>query len=401
MEERALTERKYKRREAGFELLRIIAMLMVIVLHYLAHGDLLPAAEESLGPTAITASLLESFCIGAVNIWVLISGYFLSRTGVSLRRILRIVLEVLFYTVLITAVMIITGYRSVAENGAYGIIECLFPISSEHYWFATAYVFMYLFAPLMNKGVLVLSRKQLKVTIIGLLLWFSVIKSVVPVAFAIDDYGYGFGWFLCLYLIAAYMRKYKVRILNSARGGFLLYVASSAGIFVLTLLTHEIHLHTGHLASWLGTPFHYNYILCLTAALGLFSAFRNLRIREGMFADAVRFLAPFTFGVYLLHEHREIRDQWLVWIQSFIGEIPYANVAALLLHIITSVIIVFLAGVMVDFIRGMIFEWVVRVLRNTRPVLALRKLDASIHRNMEAEEEEQDGAPGRGDTYTL
>ncbi|MBR5116670.1 MAG: acyltransferase family protein, partial [Lachnospiraceae bacterium] len=249
-------DKRFRRRDANFELLRILAMFMVIVLHYLAHGGLLPEADEPLSRDTITGSILESFCIAAVNVWVLISGYFLSRTGVSLKRLFKVILEVWFYTIIITSVMILTGNGIAVRGGVYGILEAFLPISSEHYWFATAYVFMFLFSPLLNKGVIVLSRRQLKYTIIGLLFWFSIIKSFVPVALATDDHGYGFGWFLVLYLIAAYMRKYDVRILNSARGGLIVWLLSGAGILLLTVLTHTIHLSTGRLATWLGTPYH-------------------------------------------------------------------------------------------------------------------------------------------------
>ncbi len=379
-------DKRFRRRDANFELLRILAMFMVIVLHYLAHGGLLPAASELLNRSTVTGAAVESLCIAAVNVWVLISGFFLSRTGVSLKRLFKVLLEVWFYTLIITSVMILTGNGSGIKGGFYGTLEAFLPISSEHYWFATAYVFMFLFSPLLNKGVIVLSRKQLKYTIIGLLFWFSIIKSFVPVALATDDYGYGFGWFLVLYLIAAYMRKYDVRILNSARGGLAVWFVSSAGIFVLTLLSHEVHLSTGRLTTWLGTPYHYNFILTLTAALGLFSAFRFLKIREGRFAAAVRFVAPLTFGVYLLHEHREIRDQWLVWIQEFIGPIPQDDPFLLCVHIIVSALVVYAAGIMVDFIRKTIFEWVVRVLSETGLGARFKKLDSSIHTERSWEE---------------
>ena len=379
-------DKRYSRRDANFELLRILAMFMVIVLHYLAHGGLLPEASVPLNRDTITGAVIESLCIAAVNVWVLISGYFLSRTGVSLKRLFKVLLEVWFYTIIITVVMVLTGNGSGIQGGFYGILEAFLPISSEHYWFATAYVFMFLFSPLLNKGVIVLSRKQLKYTIIGLLFWFSIIKSFVPVALATDDYGYGFGWFLVLYLIAAYMRKYDVRILNSARGGLMVWLLSGVGIFVLTAASHAVHLSTGRLATWLGTPYHYNFILTLTAALGLFSAFRYLEIPEGRLAQAVRFVAPLTFGVYLLHEHREIRDQWLAWIQDFIGPVPRNNPFLLCVHMITSVILVYLAGIMVDFIRKSLIQWLVRVLSDTGLGARFRGLDSSIHTERPREE---------------
>ena len=112
-------------------------------------------------------------------------------------------------------------------------------------------------------------------------------------------------------------------------------------------------------------PFHYNYLLCLTGALGIFSSFRYLKIKNGLLAKVSCFLAPMTFGVYLLHEHIEIRDRWLVWMQGFFGPIP-DTAPALALHMICSVLIVFFAGIFVDFIRIQIFKFIGRVLENTR-----------------------------------
>ena len=66
-----------KKRNANFELLRIIAMLMIVVLHYNSHsGALLIPGEPATG-VQIFATLMESFCITGVNVYVFLSGYFL------------------------------------------------------------------------------------------------------------------------------------------------------------------------------------------------------------------------------------------------------------------------------------------------------------------------------------
>ena len=53
-------------RMANLELLRCVAMMMVVVLHYLGKGDLLgDLTEGQLGSMGTAAWLLESFCIVA------------------------------------------------------------------------------------------------------------------------------------------------------------------------------------------------------------------------------------------------------------------------------------------------------------------------------------------------
>ena len=94
-----------KKRQANFELLRMTAMLMVVAMHFLSHTGGLPEAGQMPGAKGTAAVLVESFCIVAVNVYVLISGYFLSESGFSLKRLLRLLLQVLFYTLLILSLI--------------------------------------------------------------------------------------------------------------------------------------------------------------------------------------------------------------------------------------------------------------------------------------------------------
>ena len=65
------------KRLANVELLRVVAMLMVVMLHYLGKGELLPVKNLHMNLTGYLAWILESLSIVAVNVYVLISGYFL------------------------------------------------------------------------------------------------------------------------------------------------------------------------------------------------------------------------------------------------------------------------------------------------------------------------------------
>jgi len=355
-----------RKREANFELLRVIAMFMVVILHYLSHGDVLIKLGAPISKVNILATLIESFCIVAVNVWVLISGYFLSTSGFHLKKIIQIILEVLFYTITISIVMQIVGTYSMGKSdGFYKIAQYCFPIASEHYWFATSYVFMYILSPVLNSGIRKLSRWQLKVIIMGLLFWFCVIKTFIPVNFVTDDMGYGLNWFIVLYLIAAYIRKYDVRIMSNGKQSMIVYIASCLLIFVIELLIYGYNSATGGFNYYFDVPFHYNYLLCLTGALGLFSSVRYLKVTNRFISKSAIFIAPMTFGVYLLHEHIEIRDRWLVWMQNFFGPIPN-TVLSFAGHLITSVFVVFFAGVFVDFVRMQIFNFIGRILENTK-----------------------------------
>ena len=371
---------EYKKRQANFEILRVIAIVMVLILHYLSQtGSLL---EIGYAPTArqITGQFIESFCVVAVNVWILISGYFLSKSAFKLTRILQLLAEVYFYTLLVTIVMQMVDTVNVAETDRiYKTTQYLFPISSEHYSFATAYILLYVIAPVLNKGVQYMTRKQIKYTIIGLLIWFCIIKSIIPVNFPTDMYGYNLDWYICLYLIAAYIRKYNVRILTGFGTSALLFIISSLGNFVVSVVFHHINLSTGRFNYYATVPAHYNFILCLTGALGLFSMFRYLKAGESSFTKVMRVLAPFSFGVYLLHEHIEVRDRWVTWLSglSVIGAIP-ESVGGMLFHMLKCVVVLFACCVFVDFIRFQIFEFVQRICAGTKLSKWIRKIDMEL-----------------------
>lgn len=368
-----------QKRNANIELLRIVAMLMILTLHFNHFSGADLVLGESASSVQIFATILEAIAITGVNVYVLISGYFLSASNVKLSKMLQLIMQVYFYTFLISLAMIFVGtYRVGPGDKLDRTLKYLFPISAEHYWFVTAYVIMYVLSPVMNAAVNTLKRKQLKVVIIGLLFWFSFIKSVVPVMFGTDRKGYDFGWFICLYLIAAYIRKYNIVLFRNAKRSAVVFVASAIMLATISLVFYKINLDTGRFKYYATVPYHYNYIFTLTGALGLFSVFRFMRLKENWFADVIRIIAPYTLGVYLLHMHVEIADRWIGWIENLIGEVPMDNAFKYFIHLLISIFIVFFAGIFIDWIRKYVFNFVGRICENTKLFKLIRRVDEDL-----------------------
>lgn len=341
-------------RMASIELLRSLAMLMVITLHYLDKGGILVPLTEKQSIAGFCAWLLEAFCIVAVNTYVLVSGYFLSDSGFKLRRLLNLVAQLLFYSILVPAVLILTGILPMKELTLYHFLNYVFPVQMDHYWFATAYILMYLFAPVLSAGVKQLTQKQLKTVIVLLLIVFSLSKSILPFQLSIDNHGYDVVWFLCLFLIAAYIRLYGIPGLNQSNRGFLLYAGSCVGIFALAVCLAFFSSRLGKFEYFVSSTFDYNHILCLLGAIGLFIGFLHWNMPEGKLASLVRKIAPYTFGVYLLHENREIRYLWPQWL----GIDRYGNGNWSIFHWLGSIFLVFAVGILIDFLRSLLFRGV-------------------------------------------
>ena len=352
---------RISKRQANFELLRIVAMMMVIVLHYLNKGNFTTAYAKDPSVVNYTALLIDAFCAVAVNCYVLLSGYFLVESAWKPERIVSLVAQVLFYSILIPILLALAHVGGISFSGLsiYDWLIYVLPIETEHYWFATAYVLMYAFAPLLAAGVRAVEKRTLQIVIVVLVFYFCVWKSIIPVVIATDRYGYEYGWFLCLFLIAAYIRLYGCPVLDKKKNAAFLYVGMGLGIFLLSAVSGSLAQTLKTFAYYMGAPTTYNHILCLLASVGLFMLFKNMKPWEGRIAEMIRRLAPYAFGVYLLHEHILVRYEWLQWL----GVEQVRGSFLFIPHMVGCVLLVYAVGTVVDFVRAWIFRAVVNSAR--------------------------------------
>ena len=113
-------------RQANFELLRIIAMFMVVILHWNTNSGLLLDVGSPVTGAGVWSLVTESVCIVAVNVYVLISGYFLSSCTFSFRRVAQVLVQTMLYTVLIPPTDKIAAVQPAASITFFGLSrKCL------------------------------------------------------------------------------------------------------------------------------------------------------------------------------------------------------------------------------------------------------------------------------------
>lgn len=342
-----------KKRMENLELLRCVAMMMVVTLHFLGKGGLLTGGDRTLsdGAVALTGAgyaawLLEAFCIVAVNGYMLISGYFLCTSSFKLSRLIRLWLQVWFYSVTFGVLAAAAGVVEETAVDAHYYLTLLFPISMDHYWFMTAYLFLYVLTPFAGLAVRQMTKGQMKAAILILLTVFCLLKSVAPFRLEADRKGYDVLWYLCVFAAAAYLRRFGLPWLKGKWRCLLLYVVSCLLVFGETMVLHEIYLRTGRLSWIVNISMEYNHILPFLGAVGLFGFFLHIRVPEKI-SGMINKVAGCTLGVYLLHENLGLRYAWQPWL----GAGGVTGVGSLLLRTITAVISVFVCGVLVEMIR--------------------------------------------------
>ncbi len=343
-------EQKKKPRESGLELLRIFSMCMVIILHYLSKGGLL---KDLAGPVSVEDHLLwllESMSLVCVNVYVIISGYFSVESRFSLHKLAKLWCEIFFYSVGIAIVCFATGVADLsAYKDIYSILFFVFPVVNGHYWFATAYLVMYLFTPVLGSAIRSMDQKTHGISVLILLAVYTIPKSILPFELGFDDKGNGVIWFLILFLSAAYLRKYGLAFLEKGKNAWIIYISSVLLICLSEKAFSMLNLYRNY-EYGPQIPMHYNFIFVFTGAAGLFYCFKNIKIKEGGAGKVIRRIASTTFGVYLLHEHLLLRYRWIEWLN--VKENTGMNRA---LHILLCVVLIFTVGAVADLIRQALF----------------------------------------------
>lgn len=348
------------RRNVNMDFLRIIAMVMVTMLHALAKSDLLLFMGGEVSANGWIAWGLEVLSIAAVNIFMLISGYFLITSKFKLGRLIEIVFQTMFYLIGTIILFGLLGKVPAEDMTIYNLLHYFLPIHMSTYWFISAYVIILLLLPVIVNGVHSMSEKQLQGVILWMLLLSCIIKSVLPVRLAMDDRGYSFLWYLTLFLVGARIRLYGFKMVKTAAKGWIVFGVSSLLIWAEIFVISQINVRTGRLKEMITVSLDYNHILVLSSALGIFAAFLHAKPMGKKLGRAVCLISPYCLGVYLFQESPVVRYLWQDWFglrESMGNPVPI-----FVLRVLGSVITMFVLGICLDMIRAGLYRMIIHLV---------------------------------------
>lgn len=347
-----------KERDSGIELLRIFAMLLVIGVHAFSYGGFYAAAKGVGGHVAAAALLMKLGTRPAVNIFVMITGFFMIHVPFdlkkNLRRTGRVYQKMLFYDVALTAVFLCLGSKYWVDHSQTLalwrlIAKGLLPVTSQTWYFLTDYLLLCLLVPFINLSLQQLSKKQFRALTAGLVLFMSVWMTLIhirPFSLVFKSFGYAemvrgkeLFHFIFIYIVGAYLgtvceKRSRPRFLYLC--GALLTVLGN--YFLYTRLPADW--------GWRDVAIHYgNPLLVLCAAL-LVLFFKDLHFHSRF----VNTLAGTTLGVYALTEFRFLRP--ILWKVVNFKKFDNTNLWLNFLHVALVVCGVFLAAAAVDLLVG-------------------------------------------------
>ena len=326
-------------RNYGVDMLRIVMMMGIVMLHFLGHGGLLEKAFADGGNYALL-SLFKGITFMSVNCFVLITGYFQSKGKFKLNKLLSLIAQIVFWSLITYGISVIVGTNQFLVKD---LIKAAFPFFFDGYWFTTVYVVMYAFSPFVNKGLEALDKKQHSTLAIlmALILAFPFFNGVLGV-----KSGYGLLWFIALYVIGAYLRRYGVpKILNTG-----ICIAIYAASVLMLWMPQIVSIPGMSIVKMFAGG--YSSIPNLLAAVSCFIVFYRLRVPK-VAAKIIAFVSPLTLGVYLVHDSEYLRATFWKWINTLVDP-AFSAVHVWIVPIV--VVAIFVVCCLADFLRIGIFK---------------------------------------------
>lgn len=330
-----------KERKTNYELLRIILIIGVIILHYInagMGGGLKYVQENSANYYVLMFLVSINAC--AVNLFVLLSGYFLCESNTrDIQKPIDLIIRVMVFSFLIYCMRCIMGSGFTVK----GAIASLVPAN----YFVILYIVVYLLSPFINICINNINHNKLIIMLVICMVLFSIWPTSVDVFDKItgtvhdglstigaygSQRGYTIVQFVLMYIIGAFLNRiHWKKIHNGIKWGVLF--GNGLLITVWSLVDNS-------------TAWEYCNPLIIVQAVVVFLIFRDINIKHNKFINS---LSKSVFTTFLVHT-------------VFLGKIGInkavqLNVPLMIVHILVSSIVIFIVCWIVNMIYTYTIGW--------------------------------------------
>ena len=329
-------------RISGLDLLRVILSFWVVAIHVMHYGGLQAYSDPSSAGFYLLWFLAISMH-SVINCFALVSGFVLYDQTPKYTRILRLLFTVAYHGIVITLLFRLFYPEAVTQRHW---LWAFFPVAQEEFWYFSSYFGAFFFVPVLIRGIRSLPKRQAGLLVICSLIIFSFIPTFTARDPFDLDGGNSVLWLLILFVAGAFLKKYfhtfklKKRVLLAIFAGSVLLTCIGMAIGELFPEFDSLAL-VDHTSPTL--------VLGGIAVVLLFAS-----IQVPAFAGKiVKYCAPFTFSIYLIHEHPLVRQYFVKNQFIHVVSLP-AVMQVVAVFLIAACIWLICFGL--DFIRRYIFR---------------------------------------------
>ena len=337
-------------RQSNIELLRIFAAFGVIILHInnLFLGGRYGVIEDG-SKLQFLVILSESISICAVNLYVLITGYFMRDSKkISLKKPINLLAQFLIFELFFYLV------KELPKGEGFSITVFV-KYFTPAYWFVFVYIALYFVSPYLNlmwKHLEDKGKRRLLVTLVALFSVYPIIcefieniplfggttdssgepvdilHGISTVGLFGSQSGYTIVIFVLMYLIGCFIRDKEESLASIKMSRLIILLILNIALIVGWTYIQRMMLGSDIIST---VGWHYDNPLVISEAVILFLIFRKLDIKNSRLINT---LAAASFATYLIH----INLLEYVKIEAFMG----IGMLSLAMYVLLSLVVIYL-----------------------------------------------------------
>lgn len=335
---------KNKKRDINMELLRILAMILVVTCHAIQHSGILENLHIS-NVNFIGIGLIKIIASMCNVCFILITGYYMIDAKFKIKKILSLWAITIFYSIIICCIMDFVLKEEVYCN------KSISPILTSSYWFITSYIALYFISPILNMTIKKMTKNQFQYVLIIM----TIIYGVISIFWG--TLSYELGNMIYVYMIGAYIKRY-VKI-KEENGNYLLRCFAAillVGVIKLVIIQFSGEIRNEIMQDIVCRIFEglgrFTNPIIIYASICLFMKFATMKIKNEGIEKITKLIVPSILYVYIIHENINMRPY--LWNKIFNFK-EYASSGGLILYMVSAIIFVFIACIIIDLTRRGIY----------------------------------------------
>lgn len=336
-------------RNSNLELYRIIVMLLIVAHHSVWHSGIMPTlSQDPFCVKSIFYYVLGMWGRAGIDCFVLITGYFMCKSHITVRKYLKLLLEVVFYNIVIYGIFVGFGKQTFFMSE---LFFCFFPFQEIGGLFIPCFLLFYLFIPYLTIVVTHIN-KRMHARLIALCLCIYTMTVTLPHFQVTMNH---VTWYSVLFFIASYIRNYGLfpNMSTTRWGGITLLCVLLSIASVMCVVYFDMRL--GKQTS----PYKYvspSGVCAVLTSVSSFMFFKNLKLRNRHW---INLIASGTFGVLLIHDNSAAMRKWLWHTLVDVKRIYALDGWSSLYLIVLVIIAIFFVCVAIDIIRKKTIEKII------------------------------------------
>ena len=318
-------------------------MFLIVLSHGMCWGMPFHAPKSALWLNNVLYPLFSALTSFSVNCFVLISGYFLSKSySYKFTKAFKIWLQALFYSILLWCI-----FRFALKRTDASFVNSALPIINDLYWFVTQYLILLVLSPFLARFCDSLDKR----TFLVLLLLLFLLTGSIITEFPLGHYLFPDSrtpTFLLLFMIAGYVARFDLpKWLENHCGKLFLAILAlqwAGGLFLNYWYRETGSIYGAFSTSGNGLPLFTSTALLIWA--------RKQDWNQNKCARILASAAPFVFGVYLIHDNIFVRRPLWKKMNLF----GFWDSWAFFPRFIAICAAIFILCILIDCIRAAIFK---------------------------------------------